>query len=70
MCIAIPGKVLEIKDHKGVVSFNGAEMNVHMGMVEANVGDYVLVHAGCAIEVLPEDRAKEMMELFSELEEI
>lgn len=69
MCIAIPGKITEINGSKGTVSFGGTEMKVHLGMVEAHVGEYVLVHAGCAIEVLPEDRAMEMIELFKELDD-
>ena len=69
MCIAIPGKITEIDGNKGLVSFSGTEMKVHFGMVEANVGDYVLVHAGCAIEVLSEDRALEMIKLFEELDD-
>ena len=70
MCIAIPGKITEIDGSKGMVSFGGTEMKVHLGMVDAKIGDYVLVHAGCAIEVLPADRAEEMIELFGELDEI
>lgn len=69
MCIAIPGKITGMEGNKGMVSFGGTEMKIHLGMVEANIGDYVLVHAGCAIEVLPEDRAMEMISLFNELEE-
>jgi hydrogenase expression/formation protein HypC len=69
MCIAIPGKITEIEGNKGLVSFGGTEMKVHLGMVEANVGEYVLVHAGCAIEILPEDRAMEMIKLFEELDD-
>ena len=68
MCIAIPGKLTAIEGSKGMVSFGGTEMKVHLGLVEANIGDYVLVHAGCAIEVLPEDRAQEMIELFKEID--
>ncbi|HIZ76558.1 MAG TPA: HypC/HybG/HupF family hydrogenase formation chaperone [Firmicutes bacterium] len=70
MCVAMPGKILEINDHKAKVSFNGMEMNADVRMVDAKVGDYVLVHAGCAIEVLSQSRAEEMLEIFKELEEL
>ena len=60
----------EINDHKAKVSFNGMEMNADVRMVDAKVGDYVLVHAGCAIEVLSQSRAEEMLEIFKELEEL
>ena len=45
-------------------------MNADVRMVDAKVGDYVLVHAGCAIEVLSQSRAEEMLEIFKELEEL
>ena len=70
MCVAMPGKILEINDHKAKVSFNGMEMNADVRMVDAKVGDYVLVHAGWAIEVLSQSRAEEMLEIFKELEEL
>ena len=70
MCVAMPGKILEINDHKAKVSFNGMQMNADVRMVDAKVGDYVLVHAGCAIEVLSQSRAEEMLEIFKELEEL
>lgn len=70
MCVAMPGKILEINDHKAKVSFNGMEMNADVRMVDAKVGDYVLVHAGCAIEVLSQSRAEEMLAIFNELEEL
>ena len=70
MCVAMPGKILEINDHKAKVSFNGMEMNADVRMVDAKVGDYVLVHAGCAIEVLSQSRAEEMLEISKELQEL
>ena len=70
MCVAMPGKILEINDHKAKVTFTGMEMNADVRMVDAKVGDYVLVHAGCAIEVLSQSRAEEMLEIFKELEEL
>ncbi len=70
MCIAMPGKILEINDNKARVSFKGTEMNANVRMVDAKVGDYVLVHAGCAIEVLSQSRAEEMLAIFDELEEL
>ena len=39
-------------------------------MVDAEVGQYVLVHAGCAIEVMAEDKAEELLSLFGELDTI
>ena len=70
MCIAIPGKVLELSEGKAKVDFNGNTVDVNTGLVEPQVGQYVLVHAGCAIEVMEHDKAQELMELFTELEEL
>ncbi|MGI5874931.1 MAG: HypC/HybG/HupF family hydrogenase formation chaperone [Bacillota bacterium] len=70
MCVAIPGKITAIDGDTAAVSFGGTEMKVNVSMVDAAVGDYVLVHAGCAIEVMTEDKAQELIDLFNELEEI
>lgn len=68
MCIAIPGKVISIQDRMARVDFQGAQMDVNIGLVAAEVGSYVLVHAGCAIEVMQKDKALELIELFAELD--
>ena len=70
MCIAIPGKVLDIVDGKGKVEFSGNIVDVNVSLINAKVGDYVLVHAGCALEIMAKDKAEELMELFKELEEV
>ncbi len=70
MCIAIPGRVVELNGSAAKVDFNGNTVNVNTGLVEPEVGQYVLVHAGCAIEVMEKDRAQELIDLFSELEEL
>ena len=52
MCVAIPGKVIEVFEDKAKVDFNGNTVNVNTGLVDPKPGQYVLVHAGCAIEVM------------------
>lgn len=69
MCIAIPGKILSIQGQQAQVDFNGNQVAVNIGLIEPEVGQYVLVHAGCAIEVMDKDKATELLELFEELEE-
>ena len=67
MCIAVPGKILSIDGVAGVVNMSGVEVNVGLQLVpEANVGDYVLMHAGFAIQVIEEDEALETAELLAE----
>ena len=70
MCVAIPGKVIEIDGTIGKVDFQGNIVNVSLGVVDAVIGDYVLVHAGCAIEVMKQDQAEEILDLFRELESL
>ena len=50
MCVALPGKVIEIKERDAVVDFNGNQVTARAGLVDVKVGDYVLVHAGCVIQ--------------------
>ncbi len=68
MCIAIPGKVKSIDGNMAKVDFKGNLVNVNTGIIEPQVGQYVLVHAGCAIEIMEKDKAQELIDLFAELE--
>jgi hydrogenase expression/formation protein HypC len=68
MCVALPGKVAEIDGDMAKVDFKGNRVRVSLGLVDAKVGDYVLVHAGCAIEVMKKDDAEELMDILDEIE--
>ena len=68
MCVALPGRVLSMNGNMAKVDFRGNTVNVNLGLVNAGVGDYVLVHAGCAIEVMKKDGAEELLKLLSEIE--
>jgi hydrogenase expression/formation protein HypC len=76
MCLAIPGKVLEIEPNAlgmamGKVSFGGIAKEVCLAYVpEAQLGDYVIVHAGFAISRLDEAEAMEVFELLNQMEEL
>ncbi len=68
MCLAIPAKVLEIKGDEAYVDFgDGTTREVNVVLVDVSVGEYVIVHAGFAIEVLNEAEAKETLKLWNEL---
>ena len=69
MCIAMPGKIVAVEGNKAKVDFKGTLVDVHVGLIDAKVGDYALVHAGCAIEVMEKEKALELMEMFEGLEE-
>ena len=60
MCIAVSGKLIEIDGHIGKADIRGNILPVELGIVRANVGDYVLIHAGCAISVLNKSEAEEL----------
>lgn len=68
MCVAIPGKIISIDGIKAKADFSGNTVDVNIGLIDAKVGDYVLVHAGCAIEVMSKEKALELIELFEDLE--
>jgi hydrogenase expression/formation protein HypC len=72
MCLAVPMKIKEIKkDNIGVVVAENATYNVNLALVkEPQVGDFVIIHAGFAIEKLDEVEANIRIDLFKELEEI
>ena len=70
MCIAIPGKVIASDGTTAQVDFKGNTVDVNVGLVDPRPGQYVLVHAGCAIEVMEQDKAQELIDLFAELEDL
>lgn len=70
MCVASPGKIIEINEDTAVVDYSGNKTNAALGIVDAKIGDWVLVHAGLVIQVLPDDEAQYMRELFNDLEQL
>lgn len=68
MCIAMPGRIAEIRGEMARVDFKGTLVSVHLGLVDAKVGDYALVHAGCAIEIMEKNKAEELIGIFEGLE--
>jgi len=68
MCLAIPARVMSVEGGKANVDFGqGVLREVNVSLVEAKVGDYVLVHAGYAIQVLEEKEAQETLRLWNEV---
>lgn len=70
MCVAYPGIVTEVSGDTATIDYSGNKVKAKTGIVDVKPGDYALVHAGLVIQVLPEDEAKYMTELFKELEEL
>jgi hydrogenase expression/formation protein HypC len=68
MCLAIPAKVLNINGEKANVDFGqGVLREVNISLVEAKIGDYVLVHAGYAIQLIEEKEAQETLSLWNSI---
>lgn len=68
MCLAVPGKITTIKDNNAEVDFSGIKRAVSLDLVPgAKKNDYVLVHAGFAIQVLEPAEAEETLKLFEEI---
>lgn len=68
MCLAIPAKVLEVQGEVAKVDFGqGVAREVNVMLVDARVGEYVLVHAGYAIQVVDQEAAEESLKLWREL---
>jgi hydrogenase expression/formation protein HypC len=68
MCLAIPARVVNVKNDKAEVDFGeGVLREANVTLVKVKVGDYVLVHAGYAIQVLDEKEAQETLDMWSQI---
>jgi len=68
MCLSIPGKVIKIKDDTAEVTVGGTIINIGIQMVEnLKVADYVLVHAGFALQIIDEKEALITLQLLREM---
>jgi hydrogenase expression/formation protein HypC len=70
MCLAVPGKIIELFDEVGTpmgkVDFEGTIVPVCLVFVpDACVGDYVIVHAGFALNTIDEDEARQSLSLIA-----
>jgi hydrogenase expression/formation protein HypC len=76
MCLAIPGKIIEISGdspitRSGTVDFGGVSKNVNLSFVpEAIPGNYVLVHAGFALNTIDEAEAKRVFKHLEKIDKI
>jgi hydrogenase expression/formation protein HypC len=73
MCLAIPGKIVEIVDAENriaKVEVGGVKRNINIGMLaedETHVGDYVLIHVGFAMSKVDEHEAEETLRVLKEI---
>jgi hydrogenase expression/formation protein HypC len=71
MCLSVPAKVIEIgdKDHAIVDYGDGTNRKVNISLIDAKIGDYVLIHAGFAIQSIDEKEAMATIDIFREMME-
>jgi hydrogenase expression/formation protein HypC len=70
MCVAVPAEVVEIREHEALVNFGGVKKVVNIDLVsDVNIGDYVLLHAGCAVQKIDKEEAERTLEIFKALAE-
>ncbi len=68
MCLAVTGRLISVEGKTGIVEMAGVKRTVGLHLVpEAELGDYVLLHAGFAIQVIDEQEAKTTMAILNEL---
>ncbi|MFH1721293.1 MAG: HypC/HybG/HupF family hydrogenase formation chaperone [Candidatus Altiarchaeota archaeon] len=64
MCYAIPGKIIKIDGKSAKIDYEGVTKSANIQLIDgAKIGDYVLVHAGFAIEKLDQKSAEETLEI-------
>jgi hydrogenase expression/formation protein HypC len=68
MCLAIPAKLIRIDEHMGTVDMEGTQRDVSLLLLEdAQIGDYLIVHAGFAIHSVDEAEALASLKLLREM---
>lgn len=69
MCLAVPGKVVEVRGDRALVDFGGVRREIMLTLLEKEVkpGEYVLVHTGYAIQVLDREDAEETLRFWREI---
>ncbi len=70
MCVALPGIVESLDEETALVNFSGNKVRAMRGLCKVNVGDRVLVHAGCILQVVSASEAEEIEEILREMEEV
>ncbi len=69
MCLAVPSKIIEIEDTMATVDVMGLRKQISLLLLpeEPQIGDYVLVHAGFAINKMEPQEAQEALKIFEKI---
>jgi len=69
MCLSIPARIISIEGNMADVSAGGSIFKAGLQMIgNANVGDYILLHAGFAIQKISEEEAEETLKILREID--
>jgi hydrogenase expression/formation protein HypC len=69
MCLGIPGRIVEMSENRGVVEFGTVRRAIDLRLLDhPAIGEYVLVHAGFAINKIDEEEAQKTLDLIEEME--
>ncbi|HII72394.1 TPA: HypC/HybG/HupF family hydrogenase formation chaperone [Candidatus Woesearchaeota archaeon] len=66
MCLALPGRIIAIDGETALVDYDGIKKEANISLIECEVGDFVLVHVGFAIQKVDEDSARQTYSLLDE----
>ncbi len=70
MCLAVPARVISIKDNKAQVDLQGNLIEADITLLpDTRVGDYIIMHAGFGIQIYDEEQAMETLALINKMEE-
>ncbi|WP_066496888.1 HypC/HybG/HupF family hydrogenase formation chaperone [Abyssisolibacter fermentans] len=68
MCIAVPAEVVKVYESEALVCFGGVKTKVNTYFLEnLKVGDYVLIHVGCALQKIDKNEAVKTLEIFKDI---
>ena len=70
MCVAVPGEIIEIEGSYAKADVLGNICKVYSALVSPRIGDHVLIHAGCAIEILKPEESGELERLHREIRDL
>lgn len=69
MCLAVPGKIVSQEGEEAIIDFGGVKRSANVSLLpKANIGDYVLVHVGFAIQIVDKKTAEAANTLIAEFE--
>ena len=68
MCLAYPGKIISIKGDQATVNYGGIVKTANITLTKVKVGDFVIVHAGFAIQKLTDEEAWDAIEFYKKNE--